>query len=72
MKAKSKIVTSNQDGVHKDLENILTGFQTEKYHRPISDFSLECYKNILLWLSERANLKIINLSKLCEINLSFI
>ena len=50
MKAKSKIVTSNQEGVHEELKAILSRMNPEVYHRPISDFSRNCYVELLKWI----------------------
>lgn len=60
MKAKSKIVTSNQEGIHKDLSEILANLSSDVYQRPISSFSNDCYKDILKWIdSQDKNLDII-------------
>lgn len=41
----SKIVTTNQDGIHQDLE-LIVAKQSLKYQRPIADFSIETFKQI--------------------------
>jgi len=47
---KSKIVTSNQLDIHEELINILVKYSCEEYKRPIADFSLKTFKEILTWV----------------------
>ena len=51
----SKIVTSNQTGVHDDLLLILKRYSTQEYKRPIAEFSRTTFKELLLWIQSFKN-----------------
>lgn len=67
MKAKSKIVTSNQAGIHKDLKVILSKFDPDLYQRPPSDFSINCLEEIVLWINSRDTSASIILDMCCGV-----
>ena len=48
----SNIVTTNQEGIHKNLEDIVSKYSFENYKRPLADFSKEVWGEILTWIGE--------------------
>jgi tRNA G46 methylase TrmB len=48
----SNIVTTNQDGIHDDLSDIVSKYTFENYKRPIAEFSKEVWTEILDWIDE--------------------
>jgi tRNA (guanine-N7-)-methyltransferase len=46
----SNIVTTNQDGIHENLEDIVTKYTFENYLRPPAKFSEDVWSEILNWI----------------------
>ncbi|MCT4643014.1 MAG: hypothetical protein N4A33_12055 [Bacteriovoracaceae bacterium] len=42
----SKIVTTNQKGIHENLQKVLSRYDLNNYQRPISSYSLDTFKQI--------------------------
>jgi len=48
----SKIVTSNQDGIHTDLVKIIGRYSHDEYKRPIASFSHDAFISIKNWVKD--------------------
>lgn len=46
----SHIITTNQSGVHEDLKAILSRYSLTNYKRPLADFSILLWKEIMQWV----------------------
>lgn len=52
MQTKSHLVSSNQIGLHPDLEKWVSRHDRTDYEKPIAEFSRETFEQILTWLNQ--------------------
>lgn len=59
MKNESNSVTTNQTGIHKDLNKILDRNKLFEFKKPFTDFSINTFNEILSWIEKNPNKEIV-------------